>query len=559
MKAGYEFQRIHTEIQDVNPLYGEDRYAGQFSRPAGVTTSSNTYNMADFLFGLRDRYRLTNPLIAQYRQYMHFLYVQDDWKVTRNLTLNIGLRYEFATPQWEANNVLSNFDPGGSRMIPARSGSLYDRSLMDPDRNNFGPRVGLAYSINSKTVVRAGTGLSYVHFNRAGGGNILAINAPQVINAVVTQTPLLANGSVNPNFLTTQQGYPSGLTAPERFNPLAANITYMPRDTRTSYLNSWFLSLQRQVTSTLLIDVAYVGNRANKLILFADFNQAATNQPGQNVALQARRPISTFSDITYAFPGGWSNYNALQVRVEKRFDKGLYLLNSFTWSKALDNGAGALEGPNGNASSPMNLYNLAGEKGPSGYDQTLTNTTSVVYHVPFGKGRKFGDNSNRLVDAILGGWQVSTINNWWSGARINMFHDLAGAYQVSSIGPDWRGAPRFRPNVSGDPVLPNWKATSPAAYLNPATTALPTNNNPFGNAGRNLVRMPTFYQIDFAALKDFRLWSESSALQFRAEFFNLTNKTNFQTLQANRNSPAFGRFLTTFDPRLVQFALRLTF
>jgi len=132
---------------------------------------------------------------------------------------------------------------------------------------------------------------------------------------------------------------------------------------------------------------------------------------------------------------------------------------------------------------------------------------------------------------------------------------------VSSIGPDWRGAPWFRPNITGDPLMPKGQRR-PDQYLNPATVVLPTGNYPFGNAGRNTVRLPAFFQHDLAITKDFTLPRESTALQFRAEFFNLTNRTNFQILGrdvSNRNSPSFGRFASTFDPRLVQLALRLTF
>lgn len=563
LKAGYEYQRVHTEIQDVNPLYGEDRYNGQFSRPVGAA-AANFYNLADFMFGLRDRLRLTNLLIANYRQAQHFLYLQDDWRLSRKLTLNLGVRYEYATPQWERDNILTNFDPARNALVQATDGSVANRAQINPDRNNFAPRVGLAYSLDNKTVIRSGFGLNYIHFHRAGGGNILAINGPQVVNAVVNQTPVLANGQPNPAFLTTAQGYPNGLTAPSTFNPLLANITYMPRDWRTSYVLSWFFSVQRELARNTILDVAYVGNRANGLLYFADFNQARALTDAefalpaaQRPSLQARRPIQGFSDITYAFPGGWSNYNSLQVRLERRYSS-LFVLNSFTWSKALDNGSGALEGPNGNASAPQNLYNLAAEKGPSAYNQTLTNITTITYELPFGKGRKWMGNAGGLTNAVLGGWNLSTINNWWSGATINMFYTPASAVQVSTIGPDWRGAPRYRPNVSGDPLLPAERRTG-IFYLNPATVTLPAGASPFGNAGRNIARMPVFFQNDLAISKDFALPREDWKLQFRTEVFNFTNKTNFFSVQSNRNSPAFGQFVNTFDPRLVQFALRLQF
>jgi hypothetical protein len=138
--------------------------------------------------------------------------------------LNLGLRYEYATPWVERDNILSNWDPDTRTMVLARDGSLQDRSTIKPDRNNFGPRLGLAYSLTPTTIVRGGYGISYVHFHRAGGANVLPINGPQVINAVVVQTLAQAD------FRTTEQGYPAGLTDPSRFNPLASNITFMPEN-----------------------------------------------------------------------------------------------------------------------------------------------------------------------------------------------------------------------------------------------------------------------------------------------------------------------------------------
>jgi len=240
LKTGYEFQRVLTEVQDVNPLYGRDSYAGQFSRPAGAA-AGNIYNLSDFMFGARSTYALSNILVAELQQNMHFMYLQDDWRVNDRLTLNAGLRYEYATPWTEANNVLSNFDPNTKTIIMAKDGSLRDRSTLKPDRNNFGPRIGLAFTPMDRTVIRGGYGISYVHFHRAGGANVLPINGPQVVNAVVVQTPTQAD------FRTTQQGYPVGLTDPTRFNPLAANITYMPSDYRSTDVHSWFASVQREI------------------------------------------------------------------------------------------------------------------------------------------------------------------------------------------------------------------------------------------------------------------------------------------------------------------------
>jgi hypothetical protein len=303
LKTGYEFQRIHTEIMDVNPLYGQDTYGGNFSRPTGGPADSATYNLADFLFGLRSNYALVNFFIAQYRQRMHFGYVQDDFKVNSKLTLNLGVRYEYATPQWERDLKASNFDPATNTIVLAKDGSLAERALLNPDRNNWGPRLGFAYTAGWGFVARGGYGISYNHFNRAGTGNLLAVNGPQVVLGTVSQLP------TETTFRPTMQGYPADFTAPSSFRPLNASVKHIPRDTQSSYVQNWFLSIQREVARNTLVDVAYVGNHALKLPMFADFNQARPNGPTENATLQARRRIPTYAAITINFPGGWSNYH----------------------------------------------------------------------------------------------------------------------------------------------------------------------------------------------------------------------------------------------------------
>ena len=150
LKSGYEYQHINTDIDDVHPKYGADGYGGQFSRPTGAAADAATFNLVDFLVGARNTYELVNPFVFELRQRMHFGYVQDDWRATPDLTFNLGLRYEFGTPQWENGNNLTNFDPANNSLILARDGSLYDRTLVEPDKNNFAPRVGVAYSLNEQ-------------------------------------------------------------------------------------------------------------------------------------------------------------------------------------------------------------------------------------------------------------------------------------------------------------------------------------------------------------------------------------------------------------------------
>lgn len=552
LKTGYEFQNIKTQVQDVNPLYGRDSYAGQFSRPAGAA-SSNLYNLADFMFGLRSTYALSNILVADLVQNMQFAYLQDDWRVNDRLTLNAGLRYEYATPWVEEHNTLSNYDPIAKKMIIAKDGSLKDRSTINPDRNNFAPRLGLAFTLSPKTVVRSGWGVSYVHFHRAGGGNVLPINGPQVINAVVVQTATQAD------FRTTQQGYPAGLTDPSRFNPLTANITYMPADYRSSRVQSWFASVQRELWPGALLDLAYVGNRADGLLLFANYNQAAPNNAAGTLTLQQRRPIPEFADITYAFNGGKSRYKAFQAKFDWRLGSSVSILSSLTVSEAKDNGAGSLENSNGNFPAPQDINNLEADFGLSAYHQPYNSTTSFVVDLPFGRGRRFGNNMNAVMETLLGGWQLAGINTVIPGEQVTLTYTPTAAQQVSGIQQDFRGANNYRPNVTGEVLVPESERTI-GNWLSKTNVVIPTDpSQPFGNAPRNSVRGPLTWTVDMVLSKRISLPWRTSALEFRGEFFNLLNRVNYRAPNGNRSSGAFGTITSTFDPRVIQLAVKASF
>lgn len=546
LKAGYEFQRVHTEIQDVNPLYGQDSYSGNFSRPVGGPADSATYNLADFMFGLRNSYALVNFFVAQYSQRMNFTYLQDDYRVNSKLTLNLGVRYEYATPQFERDNRASNYDPATNSIVLSKAGSMAERALINPDRNNWAPRIGFAYSPTRKMAIRGGYGISYQHFNRAGTGNLLAVNGPQVVNANFTQ-----NTSSPANFRTTQQGYPENFTSPTRFDPLLASVKYVPRNFPTAYVQSWFLSIQREIAKDTLVDVGYVGNRGLKLPMFGEYNQARPNGANEDTLLQLRRPIQQYASINTNFAGAFSNYHGLQLRFERRSKKGFYLLQSFTYSKAIDNVAQSLENPNGDAAGPQDIRNLRNDKAVSAYDQTLTSVTSLVWDVPVGKGRRFGAALPYVAEAVMGGWQLSVINNMWSGQPINLRYSPSAQFAVGSSAP--------RPNLIGDPVTPAAQRTIDN-YLNPANVVIPTDRTkPFGDAGRNVARSHPLFQADLGIHKDLRLPREGMRLQFRAEMFNSLNKTNFFPANGDRSSTAFGTIRTTFEPRQVQLALKFYF
>jgi hypothetical protein len=536
LKAGYEYQHINVEVQDVNPLYGLDSYTGQFSRLAGAT-ANNLYNLADFMLGLRSQYALSTFFVANVRQDVHMTYLQDDFRASDKLTLNLGLRYEYATPLYEQDNRLTNFDPASVSMVKATAGSISNRALVNPDRNDFAPRIGFSYTAMEKTVIRGGYGIGYVHWDRIGSANLLAINGPQVVRGVVNQTD-----PTSPSFLPTEKGYPAGFTDPSAFVPQSALVSYIPSDYHSSPVQNWYVSVQREFARGLLLDLAYVGNSASDLLMVGNLNQAAPNNGAGTIPLAARRPIPTFGDITEVFNGGKSRYDAFQAKFEWRMGSQLNLLESLTLSKAKDNASQSLENANGNFPGPQDIHNLDSDYGTSGYDQPYNSTTSVVWQLPWGRGRAWGD------------WQISGINTVTSAEPVTFTYSPAAAFQVSGITNDFSGANNYRPNVTCDPI-----ASSPSItqWFNPACVAIPTDpSQPFGNAARNTVRGPNYWTFDLAVAKQVRLGNSVRA-ELRLEAFNLFNRANFVAPNGNRSSGGFGTITATYDPRQVQLAAKV--
>jgi hypothetical protein len=559
LKMGFEFQLIDTQVNDFHPQYGVDNYTGFFTNPVSTSPSGvaqQIYSLADFMFGARNHYELDNNPIAHLRQRMYFGYLQDDFKVSQKLTLNLGVRYEFATPQYERDNLLANFDPKTVSMIFAKDGSLYDRSLVHPDTHNWAPRLGLAYSLFKNTVIRSGFGISYVQFNRLGGENLLPYNGPNVVDAIIDgQTPAQGvctsvNSPAGSCFRPTNLGFPANFATGAAFNTATTQVRYIPADNRTGYVESWHFSIQQKLAKDLLLDVAYVGNHDVGLTILADYNQAAPNLAGQNLSINARRPIPTFNTIEIAYDGGFGSYNALQVKLEKRYSRGLYFLNSFTWSKAIDNAPGHLENYNGD-NSRINIRNSALEKGLSSFNQPFNNTTSVVYDLPYGKGRAMAPK-NRALDLIAGGWSLNASNFMTTGLPLNITYSASSQFQVSPL-------VSMRPNLTGVSIVTPDSSRGTTNYFNTAAFTLPAFTQPFGTAPRNVARGYAFYEVDLGLHKNFALWKESQYLQLRAEAFNLANHTNFAPPNTTFNTSAFGSVSSTFPARQIQLSLKMYF
>ncbi|MGO4514727.1 carboxypeptidase regulatory-like domain-containing protein [Terriglobus sp. 2YAB30_2] len=581
MKFGYENQLVHTEVNDYNPSYGSDTYQGTFAangNPSNTTVASGAptlsnqlqqaRNLADFMFGNRSDYALTTFAVVNLRQRYNFMYFQDDMKVSPKLTVNAGIRYEIVTPQFERDNRLANFDPRTNTLISASGDSVASRAQVNTPKLNVAPRFGLSYAATDKTVLRAGYGIVYTQWNRAGGENNLTYNGPYVVNATITQTPSLGLCTNDTQlqsacFRQTQQGYSVNLTSPAYFNPLNVTTRYIPRDLKTGYVQSFHAGFQQTLGAGWLVDLAYVGNVSKHLQILADYNQATPCAVGLTTCgtQQSRRPVSTFGSIEIAYGAGAASYNSLQFKVEKQAARGLFLMNAFTWSRTFDQSGGHLEANSGD-NSRVDYRNPGASYGPSNYDQPLTNVTSVVYDLPYGHGRHWGSGSGYLANSVLGGWQLTLINTMTSGLPINVTYAMPSGSNLNVS-----GLVTYRPNrVAGAALRGATLTKSNTAlngYINAAAFTVPSDiagsTNPWGTASRNLMRGFAFYQADFGLHKAFPLWSDAANFDFRAEAFNLLNKVNYSTPSSSVNSSGFGSITAAQPARQLQLAAKIIF
>ncbi len=570
LKFGYEYQKVWMDVQDTNPLYGGYTFGGGFTRfqngVAQGTANSDNY-FADFLFGASSVYSLSSYFVAKLRTNGSFAYVQDDWKVSPNLTINVGLRYEYVSPYSDAQNRLTNFDPTSSgaqtgsisAFVPASSSNKYGFS---PDFNNFGPRVGFSYAPDSNTTVRGGFGISFAHYDRAGSGNVLAINPPNALFTNASQTAPAAGGSAG-TYVRFDAGFPSTTLT---FNPITANPSYIDgKRYRDSYVESYYLSVQRQLAKNTLLDIAYVGNHGLKLLQLANYNQ---KDPNNNFA----RPLPAYGDITYPIREAYSHYDSIQVKYEQQMVAGLTLLNSFTYGHALDNAGASLES---NTPAPQDLRNLGADYGNSDYNQPVYNVTSLVYELPFGRGQRYMSGGG-ITNEIVGGWQISAINSAASGYQFNITDTPAANLQVTASSvPTYRGGNIYRPNRI-NPSAPLYtldkkRSTGTSLqYLNVGATYTPSSGavlaiptaTPFGNIARNVGRSPAINFLNLAVNKRFTV-TERVNMEFRSELYNILNHTNFASpgggISNSGTTLAGGTINATLDPRIVQFGLKVIF
>ncbi len=548
IKFGGEFLHVQTKINDLNATIGRLNFENRFTNRA----------VGDLLLGLPSQLALTSFTVMDQGQDMQFYFIQDDYKITSKLTLNLGLRYEFATPPREKENRFANFDPVAGKDVFAKDGGIFERALIHPDRNNFAPRFGFAYSPTSRLVVRGAYGVFYNHTVRQGREGLLGFNPPFLVDNLLQTSVSGAAAVATAAPFRLVNGYPAGLLDPAS---LAPTISRRAQDAnqRTAYVQQYNFGIQYELMKDLLLDVAYVGNKGTKLNGFRNLNQRAviTNANGTQAA--GNRPYPAFGDIQWMESRVGASYNSLQARLEKRFSGGLTGLVSYTWGKALTGAPDHISTSGGGAGfdtgtfrEPQDGNNTRADRGLAEFDVKHRFVASYIWELPFGHGRRYGNDWHKAADLLLGGWQVTGIHALQGGLGLTA---TLGGSSVLNIG----GERRARPNLIGNPELSDSQRTLNRWFNTEAFQAAFTPSpQAFGSAGVGIMRGPGSVNFDFTFAKNFHL-TERRYFQFRTELFNAFNRANFGPPNIARDSSGFGQILTAANARIIQFGLKFYF
>ncbi len=497
--------------------------------------------LADFLLGYPSGAQLSNLAVIDQRLWMYSNFIQDDWKATPKLTINLGLRYDFATSPYEGADRIANFDPTTGKTFTPEN-SAYGRSLVKPDKNNFAPRVGLAYQLNQDTIIRAGYGRFYMLFERAGSEDQLGLNLPFLVNNVVSA----ANTTSTVNGIRLRTGFNLSLN-PSAVNPITVRVRAVNPEARTPSVDQWNLGIQRLLRGDFVLTFDYVGTKGTHLSVLKNLNQQFFNENGTGTGII---PYPAFGPIEYRDNAGNSTYHGGEMTLEKRFSRGLSLHAAYTFAKSIDQAQEHLFS-GGSNSFMQNARDLRQQRGRSDFDYRQRFATSFLYELPFGKGRSYVRDG--VLSEIVGGWRISGIVNARSGRPFTVFastnNGLVGNRGgLANAVADCLFNGKF---TAGKRTIDNW--------FNPNGYAVPTPAR-LGNCGRNTLDGPGLSNVDFALARAFNNFGENRSLELRWEVFNAFNHAQFGLPERNRASTAVGRITTLAgDPRVMQFALKFYF
>ncbi len=517
--------------------------------------------LATLLLGWTSRVRREETLPLRTRSDFWGAFIQDDWKVNSRLTLNLGVRWDMDTPRWEKDNRQSGFDgvpinpvSGTPGIITFASIDGVSKYINNFDWNNIGPRFGFAYRMTDKLVLRGGYGIYYngmyhlavANQFSAGFGSALDINS-----ADGGFTPVQRFGDAIPAAERAKLWPGYGAVPPGRNG--VTSLHFAQQDLVNGYMQHVNLSVQRELFSNLMVEAAYMANIGRKLGA-PDVNRNViplVNGRGPDKQSQALRLWPQYSNVTQVSPvWGDSEYHSLNLKVEKRYSGGLNFLSNFTWSKYMTNadagGWREIEGQRVGYTHPeLRRFDWS----ISNADVPLRLVSSVVYELPFGKGRRHAFSSG-AADAFLGGWGIGAIVEFRDGAPYGV---------ISQTNVTNTFANDQRPNLIADPVRNDWSSRQELirAYFNIAAFQHP-GVGVFGNAARNLGYGPGFMGADFSVHKRWAL-TERVGLMYRCDVFNLPNRPNFGHPNTSFGSGAFGTITSAADGRILQMNLRVEF
>jgi hypothetical protein len=555
LKAGVSiYLPMRNLFQDEPSTRGDLDFTGVFScqhSAPGACVSGSGLSYADGLLGYTQTTELTNVFFVDQRLWMASGFFEDDWKATPKLTLNLGLRYDFGTPAMEGRNRMADFDPGSGSLLFAKGGSMQSRTIVHPNTHNFGPRLGISYSPDAKTVFHGGYGIYYSLFERIGSEDELALNPPFLINKdLVSNTAPVLKPSVGfpANFLDAGTVDFSNLTA--------FHIRSMPEDDPEPRVQQWSAGIQRQIGQDWAAEVDYVGTRSQNLDVIRDYNQPLIANGLSTGVL----PYPTFGQIEWTSPIGYGNYNGLQASLTRRMTSGLEVRAAYTHSHSLDNTPEELESNSGDAPDGRDD---AAWHGNSDFDIPNRIAVSYVYDLPFGRGRAMLQHGPAAW--VLGNWETSGVYTYYSGHPFQInendgnHNSVLDPYGYTTATPDQVAQPRgvHDPDcwfyASKDSACAQHAPSgSVDAYTTTAVGAI-------GNVRRNPLRGPDVDVFDAALLRNFPI-VEGWNIQARWEVFNATNTPEFGQPNGNITSGSVASITTlSGDPRVMQFALRVSF